>query len=217
MPISLLKINSIRLVGGMAVLDFLNTCNGRRPGSSLEEVTDNLLSLEDVLYWCHHARVINADELSNALSLASPVPFQHAQAFEQLISFRESLYQLLLPIAEGRRITAASLEFLNKALVETATCRRLEPAGFESEWVWQRWTTLEQLTAGLIGRLAVQASGLLTSPDLARLKICSTLACDWLFVDMSKNGRRRWCQMTVCGSREKAKKALAVHERVTSA
>lgn len=217
MPISLMKINSIRLVGGMAVLDFLNSCNGRRPGTSLREVTDNLLSLEDVIYWFHHARIISADELSHYLSLVSTSPFQQSRAHEQLISFRESLYQLFFPIAEGRRISGETLNVLNQALVETAPYRQLEPAGFESIWVWRRSATVEDMTASLIGRLAVQAADLLTSPDLVRLKICGTLACDWLFLDTSKNGRRRWCQMSVCGSREKAKKATAVHENMSSA
>lgn len=212
MPISLMKINSLRLVGGMAVLDFLNSCNGRRPGTSLNEVTESLLNLEDVIYWFQHAHLISAEELAHFLTLM-PVPsYQPSRAYEQLIMFREQLYALFFPIAEGRRIAPATLQFLNKALVDTAQYRQLESVGLTSIWVWRRSATVEEMTANLIGRLAVQAASLLTSPDLARLKICATLACDWLFLDTSKNGRRRWCQMNICGSREKAKKASHVHD-----
>jgi predicted RNA-binding Zn ribbon-like protein len=28
----------------------------------------------------------------------------------------------------------------------------------------------------------------------------------WLFVDESKNGTRRWCDMTACGNRAKARR-----------
>ncbi|MER8944136.1 CGNR zinc finger domain-containing protein [Mesorhizobium sp. M0915] len=27
--------------------------------------------------------------------------------------------------------------------------------------------------------------------------------CGWLFVDISRGGKRRWCNMRVCGNREK--------------
>jgi predicted RNA-binding Zn ribbon-like protein len=212
MTVSFLKINAIRLVGGMAVLDFLNTCNGRRPDTLLSEVVDNLLNLEDVVYWFHHVRLITADELAHYLSLVPSSPFQQSPALKQMIALRESLYLLFLPIAEGRRITEDSLGFINQTLIGTAACRYLVPTGFTAVWRWRQVTTLDELTANLLGRLAVQAVDLLTSSHLDRLKVCATLSCDWLFLDTSKNGRRRWCQMNVCGSREKAKKALAAHE-----
>jgi predicted RNA-binding Zn ribbon-like protein len=212
MPISLLKINAIRLVGGVAVLDYLNTCNGRRPNSSLGEVVDNLLSLEDVVYWFHHAGLINAEERAHYLSLVPSSPFQQSAGLKRLVDFRESLYLLFLPIAEGKPVTQASLALLNQTLIETAACRYLVPTGFIAFWRWRHATTLDEMTASLLGRLAVQAADLMTSSQLVRLKVCATLSCDWLFLDISKNGRRRWCQMNICGSREKARKALAAHE-----
>ncbi|WP_352849024.1 CGNR zinc finger domain-containing protein [Mesorhizobium sp. M0199] len=35
----------------------------------------------------------------------------------------------------------------------------------------------------------------------ARLRVCPR--CGWLFVDISRGGKRRWCNMRVCGNREK--------------
>jgi predicted RNA-binding Zn ribbon-like protein len=212
MPVSFLKINAIRLVGGMAVLDFLNTCNGRRPDTCLGEVVDKLLSLEDVVYWFHHAGLITAEEQAHYLSLVPSSPFQQSSAFKQVISFRESLYLLFLPIAEGKRIDEDSLELLDRTLISTAVCRVLVPTSHAAFWGWRHATTLDEMTASLLGRLAIQAADLLTSSQLNRMKVCATLSCDWLFLDTSKNGRRRWCQMNICGSREKAKKALAAHE-----
>jgi len=55
----------------------------------------------------------------------------------------------------------------------------------------------------LIGRLAIEATQLLVSGDLRALKCCTATDCDWLFLDISKNKLRKWCQMSVCGSREK--------------
>jgi predicted RNA-binding Zn ribbon-like protein len=30
--------------------------------------------------------------------------------------------------------------------------------------------------------------------------------CGWLFVDRSRNGNRRWCDMRTCGSRDKMRR-----------
>lgn len=43
------------------------------------------------------------------------------------------------------------------------------------------------------------------TPD--RLKICGH--CGWLFMDRSKNRSRTWCDMSVCGNREKANRHYA--------
>ena len=39
---------------------------------------------------------------------------------------------------------------------------------------------------------------------IARLHRCPGRACGWIFLDMS--GRRRWCSMATCGSREKMRR-----------
>jgi predicted RNA-binding Zn ribbon-like protein len=39
----------------------------------------------------------------------------------------------------------------------------------------------------------------------ARLKICPGRDCGWAFYDHSRNGSSRWCSMSICGGREKAR------------
>ncbi|MBZ9873279.1 CGNR zinc finger domain-containing protein [Mesorhizobium sp. BR1-1-9] len=50
--------------------------------------------------------------------------------------------------------------------------------------------------------LAVSALSLLRNDTVARLRICPN--CSWLFVDRSRNSSRLWCDMAVCGNRQKA-------------
>ncbi len=45
---------------------------------------------------------------------------------------------------------------------------------------------------------------LMAGPDRARMRICGH--CGWLFIDRSKNRSRIWCDMAVCGNRQKAAK-----------
>jgi len=50
--------------------------------------------------------------------------------------------------------------------------------------------------------LAVSALSLLREETFARLRICPN--CSWLFADRSRNASRLWCDMAVCGNRQKA-------------
>lgn len=207
MSIGQLKINAIRLIGGVSVLDFLNTCDGRRPGTSLVEVVDKLSNLEEIVHWFLHAGLIGEDEHARCVDLVQQSSWHSLTAFKQLIDFRESLYRLFLAVASGNPATAGELDALNDVLVSTASQRVLVSTPVGVVWAWRPCDTLDGMTAGFMGRIAVQAATLLTSPDLAKLKLCALPDCDWLFVDTSKNGRRRWCQMNVCGAKEKARRS----------
>lgn len=52
--------------------------------------------------------------------------------------------------------------------------------------------------------LAVSALSLLAEQSYRRIRICPN--CNWLFLDRSRNGSRLWCDMAVCGNRQKAKR-----------
>ncbi len=208
MSIGQLKINAIRLVGGTGVLDYLNTCNGRRPGTALHEVVDKLSSLEDVVHWFRHAGLIDAEEHLHLTQLVSESSWRALPAFQKMIAFRESLYALFLPIALGHPVDPVRLDELNEVLAKTAARRQLVSTPCAIIWRWRPSDGLESMTAALMGRIAVEAAALLTSPGVTRLKACATPDCDWLFIDISKNGRRRWCQMNICGAREKARRTV---------
>lgn len=58
----------------------------------------------------------------------------------------------------------------------------------------------------IIGPVAWAAFDLLRGSELDRLKQCPPEDCRWLFLDRSKNGSRRWCEMSTCGNRAKARR-----------
>ena len=37
----------------------------------------------------------------------------------------------------------------------------------------------------------------------SRIKVCAEPNCRWAFLDLSRNGSRRWCDMSECGNRAK--------------
>jgi len=46
----------------------------------------------------------------------------------------------------------------------------------------------------------------LTGPRLDRVRRCANPECGWLFLDDSRAGKRRWCSMSACGNRAKARR-----------
>ena len=57
---------------------------------------------------------------------------------------------------------------------------------------------------------AASALAILADPcELERIKLCPGHDCVWLFLDETKNARRKWCLMEVCGNRAKANRHYA--------
>lgn len=56
---------------------------------------------------------------------------------------------------------------------------------------------------GLTARIAADIAAASADGDWQRLKVCEARDCLWAFYDRSPAGRRRWCTMSVCGSRAK--------------
>src|SRR5207249_84080 len=56
------------------------------------------------------------------------------------------------------------------------------------------------------GDIVRSAVDLLTSGERDRVKECASATCEWVFLDRSKNHSRRWCDMSDCGNRAKARR-----------
>jgi predicted RNA-binding Zn ribbon-like protein len=63
---------------------------------------------------------------------------------------------------------------------------------------------------GLAGILASAAEAM-SSSDWPRLKACRADDCHWAFFDEAKNRSRAWCDMKVCGNRQKVHRYRARH------
>ena len=59
----------------------------------------------------------------------------------------------------------------------------------------------------MLWQIARSAVELLTSDEVRRVKQCDR--CDWLFLDRSRNQKRRWCSMSACGNRVKMSRRYA--------
>ena len=56
-----------------------------------------------------------------------------------------------------------------------------------------------------LGLVAISAVSILGDPrERGRIKTCPGIDCGWMFIDETKNRRRKWCLMETCGNRAKA-------------
>jgi predicted RNA-binding Zn ribbon-like protein len=78
----------------------------------------------------------------------------------------------------------------------------------EGAYIWT-FDPRRDIRAAILGPITLSALTLLMEKDLSRTKRCEGLECGWLFFDTTKNKRRRWCEMRVCGNRAKVRAARA--------
>jgi len=50
------------------------------------------------------------------------------------------------------------------------------------------------------------AVDLLTTDELAKVGRCADEECAWLFLDTTRSRSRRWCDMRICGNRNKVRR-----------
>jgi SARP family transcriptional regulator, regulator of embCAB operon len=62
-----------------------------------------------------------------------------------------------------------------------------------------------------VHRFALALHSLLEQYPARAIRPCADERCGWIFLDPS--GRRRWCEMSVCGNRAKARRYAERHKR----
>jgi predicted RNA-binding Zn ribbon-like protein len=78
-----------------------------------------------------------------------------------------------------------------------------EEHGIGYRW---RWRGEGSDLRALVWRVLWSAASLLRSDEIGNLRVCGGDDCGWMYVDRSRNGLRRWCQMRTCGTREKSRR-----------
>ncbi|TFY91512.1 hypothetical protein DYL61_18765 [Pseudomonas nabeulensis] len=194
---------SIRLIGGARALDFINTNNGRRPGTLLKVMEERLTSFQFFFEWALHASVICAEEFDAYKPMVFETPISYQPNLDAVIAFRECLYRVFYKLSLQQAAADEDLQQINLAFQQGVTWRVLRSVDGLPAWDWKHCASAQELTALMLGRLAIDATHLLTRGELKALRSCGCTDCDWVFLDISKNKQRKWCQMSVCGSREK--------------
>jgi predicted RNA-binding Zn ribbon-like protein len=186
------------LSGGRLCLDFTNTVGDRGA-----EPVEHLGSYGDFVAWAEQAGATTARAARGLRRAAAARPALARQVLADAIRLREAIYRVFAAVASGRAPRPPDLAIVNAAVPAAFEHSRLvpSPGGF----TLAADVSADDLAAPLtpVVRSAVD---LLTSPEVERVRTCAAATCAWLFLDTTKNRARRWCDMKVCGNREKVRR-----------
>jgi predicted RNA-binding Zn ribbon-like protein len=200
--LSLSRAGSLPLVGGSLALDFANTESGR--GFATHQ--NHLLEASNVVDWLDHTHALPPEdtrwlraEISARVDLARDV-------VAGAIALRSAIHDVGAAIARRSAPPEVSLAALS---AQYARCmERASLSAGTASYHW-RWSLRDAPIEAALGPIALAAVRLFTEGDFGRIKECRGHACGWLFCDTSKNNRRRWCEMEVCGNRAKQRRLAA--------
>jgi predicted RNA-binding Zn ribbon-like protein len=194
-----------KYVGGDPSIDLVNTVDWTTRGLVDERLTD----YERLTRWAEGARLVSARQASRLRARALEHPRLAERAHRDAITLRWQLRQLFVAVVEGRPLGAArELADVNAALSAALGQLELIPkvggdaGGGALRWGWR--DANERLDA-ILWPVLRAAGDLLASEESGRIRECGGDDCGWMYVDRSRNGLRRWCQMGVCGTKEKSR------------
>src|SRR5262249_9267757 len=193
-------------LSGRACLDLANTVSWRRG----DQPTERLNDYGDLLEWARQSRALTPGQTRGLERVARRRPATAAQVLRRARALRESLYRIFSGIAVGVAPARDDLARVDAELHEALRALRLTWTQSRAALAWS--SDAEQLARPL-WIAARSAADVLASSTLARMKTCPAANCGWVFLDTSKSGTRRWCDMRVCGSRAKARRYYARRAR----
>ena len=185
--------------GGNPCLDFANTVDDRGSDHPQERLTD----YGRLVQWGVEAGALSAKTGERLRALASAAPGKALAALRDAIELRETIFEIFASAALGRPIPSPALARLDESLRRAAGHSHLVLA---NRRVSSEWREPERHLDAMLWPVSQGAAELLTGAELENVRQCASETCAWLFVDRSKNHRRRWCDMKVCGNRDKARR-----------
>jgi predicted RNA-binding Zn ribbon-like protein len=196
------RAGSLDLVGGALALDLTNTSSGRGTPGHQEHLRD----FDTVMQWVAHARILTPGDCAYVRSAAASCPKVARAFFKRLLEIRELIWMIATALAERRPVSEKLRGALTAAHAESL--RQAEIKMRAGVFIWS-WNPRHDIQAAILGPITLSALTLLMEKDLSRTKRCAGQECGWLFFDTTKNKRRRWCEMRVCGNRAKVRAARA--------
>lgn len=182
-------------IGNHRALDFVNT------EVAVEGVPRDLLTdLDSVMDWLIQAGAVDRETARRATDR-----WRGKRAGTTVLALARTLRSALRRLADaaaaGRPVPRPVVDSVNRFLARGAGVTRLVTSarGFTT----QHRLRLEE-PADLLVPVAEAAADLLCHADLSRIRRCAHPECILYFLDGTKNGTRRWCDMRTCGNRANA-------------
>lgn len=192
------------LTGGHPALDLVNTLDWRFRESGPEELLEDY---GDVVRFAEQTGLISGADGRKLLRTVPAIKGERVLAAVR--ELREAAADVLYAAVEGKNPTGAAVKRLENCI---ASAREQQELGWKDnklEWSIQQTGSLPTVPLWL---LTVSTEALVISEQMRLLRECGNAECRWLFLDVSKNHTRRWCDMKICGNRMKARRFKEQHK-----
>jgi predicted RNA-binding Zn ribbon-like protein len=198
----------LKYVGGDASIDLVNTVDWLHDGLDNDRIPD----YDRFLDWAEGGGVISAPTAERLRRVAASNPRQATSALGAAASLRWLLQRLFSDVSSGSSSGAAFDEF-NDLLADTLG--RMRIAGVSRRGLGITWKGMGEDLHSPLWPVIWSAAQLLTSDEAGNIHICAAPDCGWMYVDRSRNGMRRWCQMETCGTRAKSRRRARRERRAS--
>ncbi|MFZ0864598.1 MAG: ABATE domain-containing protein [Candidatus Sulfotelmatobacter sp.] len=181
-------------------MDFVNTLDDRhiKPKELLETYIDLARFGEDT-------GLLQPTQVDRLYERSYADPQRAQQALLWGRELREAIHDVFWAIMNKRPVPPGGLARLNDYAQTAAGHMQLVQVKNGFEWGFDDLLDFDSV----LWPIARSAADLLASDQLAYVRACSSKACEWFFLDTSKNHHRRWCDMTRCGNRAKVRRFYA--------
>ena len=186
------------LIAGALCLDFINTLDDRFS----QQPKELLAHYEDLTRFGEDTGVLSDFEGDRLFQFSGERPDLAQKALEAAIQMREAMYEVFWALLRNKSVPPAALLILNGYVQSAAQHLKLVAVNGHFEW---RFDVPPNDLEAPLWPIARSAAELLSSEQAQYVRACDSETCLWLFLDTSKNHRRRWCDMTKCGNRAKAR------------
>lgn len=184
------------LTGGTVCLDFVNTLDDRFSSEPKELLTSYI----DLARFGEDTGILEPSQVDRLFERSQLSPEAAQKALAAAIEMREAMYAVFWAIVNKKPVPPAALLTLNQYVQGAAQHSHLVQVNGRFEW---RFDAVPYTFDAPLWPIARSAADLLESDQLEFVRACSSKTCQWLFLDTSKNHRRRWCDMKLCGNRAK--------------
>ncbi|HKT06143.1 MAG TPA: CGNR zinc finger domain-containing protein [Rugosimonospora sp.] len=190
-------------VGGHPALDFCNTEAAWRTAHPHEYLHEH----RHLVVWAAAYGLVPHAEVGRLGALATREPAAARGVLDRALAFRDALHEVLVGSHGSWDLVNAEVG-VAAAHLRLAAVRAGGGAGAAGMAGWELVVPDGVDRLGLpLYAAAWSAAGLLTTVGAVGVRACPGRGCGWLFHD--PRGRRRWCSMSWCGNRAKARRHAA--------
>ncbi|MRS03700.1 hypothetical protein EG832_10855 [bacterium] len=181
---------------GDPCLDFVNS---KVWNTRVQPFTDLFVDYEHIVHWFRHLAILDDEEVLRLLEISKSNLDMTQKAFENIVKLRDTNHRILTSLSHQASPSPQDLERLNGYYSDAMKHRQLMLTPEGMVWIW---VNKEDALDWMLWPIAYSTAELLSSERVLRVRECN--GCYWMFMDTSRNGLRRWCDMKTCGNRAKA-------------